>query len=132
MKNFLVFLGVSVVLLFTVYFPFGIVYDAAFNLWGWGHDLHDQVFLNAARLRLTLASCAVAAVLVLIMWLLRKATRHFNLVLFEHVLTAGMYYVSIMTALMLTGMWLDFEFVYYGPLQGGFKRIGFVFYEFYL
>lgn len=136
MKNFYIFLvclGMFVVLLLIAYFPLGTVYKVAFDFIEFAYGLTNQESaINSFRFRLTLISLLIAATLILLMWLLRKASLYLDLVFFEKALTIGMFYIGITTVLMITGLWLDFKYVSYGPLQGGFARIGFLFYYNYI
>ena len=72
------------------------------------------------RLKITIASIIIAAVLMTVMFLLRRACGALNQKLYEKVLLWGLFYVGVMTVIMLTGLWLDF--------QVDSVRVGFFFY----
>jgi len=118
MRSFLIFLvclGVVVIFGILGYFPFGAVYhvalDAIFYLDWVSHPI-PQAVVDGIRIRITVGAVVIASALFLLMFLLRKASRHLELVLFEKAFTAAMFYVSVMTVLVLAGMWIDF---YVGP-----------------
>lgn len=111
----LVCLGVVVIFGILGYFPYGAVYSVALDavrVLDWVSHPIPQAVVDGIRIRITLGSVVIAAALILLILLLRKASRHLELVLFEKALTAAMFYVGIMTVLVLAGMWIDF---YVGP-----------------
>jgi hypothetical protein len=67
---------------------------------------------NTFRLQVTIASLVIAGVLTCLMVLLRKVCRSLDLQLFKRILTWGIFYVPLVTVLMITGLWLDFKMGY--------------------
>lgn len=119
-KLILTTIGVALTLGGAVYFPFPSIYKFVLDtvdvfLVGvptpqipggfWLVGLPENLF--PFRLKITLAALIIAAAIVIVMLLLRKACRVLQLTLFEKVLTWGMFYVTIMTVLVLVGLWLD-------------------------
>ncbi|MBN2381120.1 hypothetical protein JXM67_15080 [candidate division WOR-3 bacterium] len=84
---------------------------------------------NVFRLKITIFSFLASGIIVLLLILLRKASKHFSLKLLEMLLAVGIFYVTVMTVLMVIGLWLDCCFVTtdwcrYHPIA----RVGYFFY----
>jgi len=137
MKTFLSILtsiGVFLVFLLASWFPYISIYDFTLskmlNVWKpsfssevlTGHGLLAGMPENTVpfRLKITVASLVIAAVIMMVMFLLRKACGALNQKLYEKVLLWGFFYVGAMTVIMLTGLWLDFDI--------DSLRVGFFFY----
>lgn len=124
-------IGAVVILGIASYFPYGMVYEMALDYLGnFGTAPHvraGDVTLNTTVFRwiITIFTLIVSSLIVLHMWLLRKACKSLNLNLFHSLLTVGMVYVGAMTLLMLGGLWLDFHVARELPILE--PRIAFIF-----
>lgn len=128
-------LGATILLVFATYFPFWGIYD--FTLETRTGELIGTIMgapmmdANLFRTRVTIAAVLIAVILSLGLFLLGKACKKLELDLFGKMLGAALYYVPIMTFVMLTGMWLDLEAVLTsGPHDdaSGYVRVGYIFY----
>lgn len=127
-------IGVIVVFLIVAWFPFPSLYDYVL------HKATDLVISRTPfspfyfRFWITGGALLIAAALVLIMILLRKACQSMELSFFQKALSWGMYYVTVMTVVMILGMWLDFRVgqAFSETCRGDFCRVGFIFYLSYI
>lgn len=98
-----------VVLGCAAYFPYVTIYDVVLTKMVEASEDALPLDPNIFRLQVTIASLLIAGVLSVSMVLLRKACRSLELQLFKRILSWGIFYIPIVTILMLTGLWLDFR-----------------------
>lgn len=146
MLKIVVYLLSPIVLFAASYFPFWGIYRVAIQM---RHvDLlaaGPKVDVNTLRLEITLAALIVALVLVGLVFLLYWISKNQKLELFERVFKTALYYVPIVTLVMLAGMWLDYQGTYlyhrglldFSPPAGEHRptgiyvRVGFLFFLFH-
>lgn len=148
-KEILIYLGTIILLGTAAFFPFPSLYafvlnDAsevssliAMNVSHMASHIpfyYDvDLFINTLRLKATLGAVGVAVVMIVLMFFLKKACRKLALVLFNKALKWGIFYVGIITVLMIAGMWLDLKpFIDCSDPKypSGYIRVGFLFYSF--
>lgn len=105
-------LATFVVLGCGVYFPYITIYDFTLERMARAYFSDIPLDPNMYRLQVTIASLLIAGVLTCVMVLLRKACRSLDLQLFKRILSWAIFYIPIVTILMLSGMWLDFKMAY--------------------
>ncbi|MBN2381131.1 hypothetical protein JXM67_15135 [candidate division WOR-3 bacterium] len=128
----LTLLGTLGILGLTTYIPFPGIYAFVLDqthyrlsLWNLSLRISPDLF----RLKITLAVIIVIGAMILIQFLLRKASKILELQILCQLLTWGIYYTGVVTALMLVGMWLDFQPCVVVPDKYYvFSRVGFIFY----
>lgn len=121
----LVTLGFVLIMGVASWFPFPFIYGFAVEDFCERIDDHPfSVDHDMYRTRLTLVSLAIAGVIIALMFLLRTGCKALDLVMHDKILLWGMFYVGIMTVLMIGGMWLDFQEYHHGPYNYSFQ-IGF-------
>jgi hypothetical protein len=127
-------LGVIAILGVATYFPYVVIYD--FTLQQMFFSVFTEATIDpfAFRAKVTIGALVIAAIIVVVMVLLRKVSRVLDLKLFEKVLYGGVFYTVIATVLVLAGLWLDFRIGLPASNDhpSDFCRVGFLFYLTYI
>lgn len=135
-------IGVILILVIATYYPYYSIYDFVlqecfvFVMGGIPTSGSSLDFLLAGmpantvpfRLKITLGALVISAIIILVMFFLRKASIFLNVSIFERILKWGMFYVGVMTILMLSGMWLDFKVMVSDGNTPSYIRISYFFY----
>lgn len=137
-------IGVVLVLAVAAYFPFVSLYEfilKKISIFGVSESvpgMFDAYLLSGLpddpvpfKLKITIAALVIALIVILLVFLVRKACKSLDLRLFKRILSCGMFYVGTMTILMLAGMWLDMHvpsLLDFEVHTYDFARVGFIFY----
>lgn len=122
----IVSIGVITCLVVSGSFPIYFIPWFTIDLMGdMGHEIMygNRTFtgteINLIRAKLTLLYGGIALVILASLFLLHRASRSLDLVLYKKALSGAMYYVGILTAIIIIGMWIDFQVTGYSGAFSG-------------